>query len=180
MPCPVHYVELKLYLWYYASAHSSAFCITIYLYNLLNRLCIGEKKGNVAYLSIYFEKGVYNLVGYADAGRDDHLPKLKIRDSDRHQRKLKEANGNDGERELHVSGKSYIPSSKDDIVRFGDGAGDINCLWQVYSDGSSTTSPHARWYLVSKAPRTCNDVTCPDGEICDNADLTCMYMRKDK
>ena len=136
-----------------------------------NRLCIGEKKGNVAYLYIYFEKGIYYLVGYPDAGRDDHLPKLKIRDQDWRRRKLQEANGNDAERELW--GKSYFPPSKDVIVRFRDGPGDINSLWQIFSNGFSKTSPYARWYLVSKAPRTCDDVVCPDGETCDPADLTC-------
>lgn len=92
------------------------------------QLCIGEKKGNIAYMYIVFGTGCYWLIGHPDAGRDDHLPKLKIRDQD------------------------------GVIVRFRDGPGDMNALWQIYENGMSRTSPYAKWYFIpNEEPKICPD-----------------------
>ena len=92
------------------------------------QLCIGEKMGNIAYMYIVFGTGCYWLIGHPDAGRDDHLPKLKIRDQD------------------------------GVIVRFRDGPGDMNALWQIYENGMSRTSPYAKWYFIpNEEPKICPD-----------------------
>ena len=77
---------------------------------------------------IVFGTGCYWLIGHPDAGRDDHLPKLKIRDQD------------------------------GVIVRFRDGPGDMNALWQIYENGMSRTSPYAKWYFIpNEEPKICPD-----------------------
>ena len=82
------------------------------------QLCIGEKAGNIPYLYIIFGDGCYWLIGSPMAGRDDHLPKLKVRDQD------------------------------GVIVRFRDGPGEMNAMWQIYENGMSRTSPYAKWYFI--------------------------------
>mmetsp|Transcript_13086 Transcript_13086/g.28384 ORF Transcript_13086/g.28384 Transcript_13086/m.28384 type:complete len:356 (+) Transcript_13086:60-1127(+) len=154
------------------------------------QLCIGEKKGNIAYLYVVYEKGIYYLIGYPDAGRDDHLPKLKIRDRDcRRQRMLREERGADGQMDVENTDEkeeenerelwSYKSSCNDAVVRFRDGPGDHNWLWQIWSNGDSKTSPYARWYHFPQLPKTCDDVWCPEGKICDPDKLTCRLKTCD-
>lgn len=100
------------------------------------KLCIGEKKGNIAYLYVVYGDATYWLIGYPDAGRKDHLPKLKIRDSRR--RRL-----NDAEK---INDKYNNGLGEYVVVRFRDGPGITNTLWEIFEDGSDHISPDAKWY----------------------------------
>lgn len=134
----------------------------------IRKLCIGEKsKENIAYLYIITDTGCYYLVGKPDSGRDDHFPKLKIRDQDnddwRRQRKLRKkkevtaeskTQGAEG-RELWSgwSDKDYneyydATTGKYVVVRFRDGPGITNTFWQIWQNGFAKTAPNARWFFV--------------------------------
>ena len=127
------------------------------------QLCIGEKKGNIAYLYIVYEDGVYWLIGKPNAGRDDHLPKLKIRDQDR--RRL---GGSSSKSDKYNKGS-------DVIVRFRDGPGTVNSLWEIFSNGYSETSSDANWYLVpNKNLCIDNNAICPIGETCNPLTGSCV------
>jgi hypothetical protein len=101
-----------------------------------SKLCIGEKKGNIAYLYVVYGDASYWLIGYPDAGRSDHLPKLKIRDSRR--RRLNDAAKKNDKYEKYLG--EYV------VVRFRDGPGITNTLWEIFEDGSDHISPYAKWY----------------------------------
>jgi len=110
------------------------------------QLCIGEKKGNIAYLYIVFGTGCYWLIGAPDAGRDDHLPKLKIRDQDRRrERQLGGSSDNDADK---LNDQYNKGPGGDVIVRFRDGPGIVNTLWEIFNNGFSRTSPDAKWYFI--------------------------------
>lgn len=94
------------------------------------QLCIGEKEGNIAYLYIVYGDGCYWLIGSPNAGSDSHLPKLKVLDNRR--------------RKLWSSGAETI-------VRFRDGPGYLNSLWEIYSNGMSQTAPDAKWYFIPES-----------------------------
>lgn len=89
------------------------------------QLCIGELYPNVAYLSITYEDCcddcLYFLIGKG-AGDRDHLARLKI-----------------------------VPDTQkykqdDAIVKFRDGPGDDNTLWQIFANGMSKRSYDTIWY----------------------------------
>ena len=86
-------------------------------------LCIGEQYPNVAYMRIVFERYAYYLIG-PSAGSADHLARLKI----------------------VPDTQKYKPD--DVIVKFRDGPGDQNALWQIFANGVSQTSPDALWYPI--------------------------------
>ena len=109
-----------------------------------SKLCIGEKKGNIAYLYVVYGDACYWLIGYPDAGRKDHLPKLKIRDSRR--RRLNDAAKTNDKYDKYLG--EYV------VVRFKDGPGITNTLWEIFEDGSDHKSPYAKWY------KTGNDDPC--------------------
>ena len=86
-------------------------------------LCIGERYPNVAYMRIVFGRNIYYLIG-PSAGSADHLVRLKIvPDTQKYK-------------------------SNDVIVKFRDGPGDQNALWQIFASGLSQTSPDALWYPI--------------------------------
>ena len=87
------------------------------------RLCIGEQYPNVAYMRIEFGRNVYYLIG-PSVGSADHLARLKI----------------------VPDTQKYKPD--DVIVKFRDGPGDANALWQIFANGVSQTSPDALWYPI--------------------------------
>ena len=86
-------------------------------------LCIGERYPNVAYMRIVFGRNVYYLIG-PSAGSADDLARLKI----------------------VPDTQKYKPD--DVIVKFRDGPGDQNALWQIFANGVSQTSPDALWYPI--------------------------------
>jgi len=90
-------------------------------------LCIGEQYPNVAYMQIVYSGGdQYYLIG-PSAGSTDHLVRLKIvPDTDKYK-------------------------ANDVIVKFRDGPGDQNALWQIFANGFSQTSPLALWYPINIA-----------------------------
>jgi len=85
------------------------------------QLCIGEQYPNVAYLSITYEDCLYYLVG-AGTGDANNLARLKI----------------------VPDMQKYKPN--DVVVKFRDGPGDSNALWQIFANGASMTSRYALWY----------------------------------
>ena len=133
------------------------------------QLCIGEKAGNIAYLYIVFNDGCYWLIGSPDAGRDDHLPKLKIRDQDRRRgRRLGGSSGGDNDADK-LNDKYNKGRGDDVIVRFRDGPGIVNTLLEIYNDGSYNQSPNALWYFVPNEdkPDLCAGVPCPFTQTCN-------------
>ena len=86
-------------------------------------LCIGEQYPNVAYLRVVYEDCLYYLIG-PGAGSADNLVRLKI----------------------VADNQRYKPD--DVIVKFRDGPGDQNALWQIFANGYSQTSPDALWYPI--------------------------------
>ena len=110
------------------------------------QLCIGEKAGNIPYLYIVFGDGCYWLIGSPMAGRDDHLPKLKVRDRD------------------------------GVIVRFRDGPGEMNALWQIYENGMSRTSPYAKWYFIPNAESSSDQVISPGGGTATLEGITTVFF----
>ena len=132
------------------------------------QLCIGEKEGNIAYLYIVFNDGCYWLIGHPGAGRKDHLPKLKIRDQDR--RRDRRLGGSSGDNDADKLNDNYNKGpGKDVIVRFRDGPGIVNTLWEVFNNGFSRTSPDAKWYFVPNddKPNLCAGVPCPFTQTCN-------------
>mmetsp|Transcript_18872 Transcript_18872/g.54400 ORF Transcript_18872/g.54400 Transcript_18872/m.54400 type:complete len:412 (+) Transcript_18872:115-1350(+) len=129
------------------------------------KLCIGEKsKENIAYLYIITDAGCYYLVGKPDSGRDDHLPKLKIRDQDngwRRQRKLRKKEVTADKKQGAEGRELWSASDYNDhydkttgkyvVVRFRDGPGITNTYWQIWQNGFAKTSPNARWFFVPNA-----------------------------
>ena len=98
----------------------------------IRKLFIGEKsKENIAYLYIITDNGCYYLVGKPDSGRDDHLPKLKMRDQDnddwRRQRKLRKKKEVTAESKTQgTEGRKLWSDATTDkyvVVRFRDGPG---------------------------------------------------------
>lgn len=95
------------------------------------KLCIGEKsRSNTAYMIIYTGEGCHLLIGKPDSGRDNDLPKLKIRDQDygwHRQRNLRsdEEEGTEMvQRELWYDNDHYDKTyGKGVVVRFRDGSG---------------------------------------------------------
>mmetsp|Transcript_11831 Transcript_11831/g.33791 ORF Transcript_11831/g.33791 Transcript_11831/m.33791 type:complete len:946 (-) Transcript_11831:295-3132(-) len=85
------------------------------------QLCIGEQYPNVAYLRVVYEDCLYYLIG-PGAGDADNLARLKI----------------------VPDTQKYKPD--DVIVKFRDGPGDDNTLWQIFANGFSKTSPDSLWY----------------------------------
>jgi len=84
-------------------------------------LCIGEKYPNIAYLYVKFGNCVYYLVG-PGAGSPDKLARLKI----------------------VPDTKKYSPY--DTIVKFRDGAGSDDTIWQIFASGAFKTSWDASWH----------------------------------
>ena len=87
------------------------------------QLCIGELYPNIAYLRITYEDNLYILIGRG-AGDPNHLARLKIVPDSQHYK------------------------DDDVIVKFRDGPGDDNTLWQIFANGMSKTSPDALWYPI--------------------------------
>ena len=87
------------------------------------QLCIGEQYPNVAYLRVVYDDCLYYLIG-PGAGSESNLARLKI----------------------VADTQNYRPS--DVIVKFRDGPGDQNALWQIFANGFSQTSPDALWYPI--------------------------------
>ena len=83
-------------------------------------LCIGEKYPNTPYLYVKFQRCVYYLVG-PGAGNPNKLARLKI---------------------VPDSDKS---SRYDTIVKFRDGAGSEDAIWQIFASGAFKTSRDAWW-----------------------------------
>lgn len=103
-------------------------------YEGAKELCIGERPGNVAYMSIKFDHGTQYLFG-KDVGSSKHrLPRLKIRPQEGKCR----GDNKDGRRML---GKC----DNEVIVKYRDGAGDDDCLWEVFFDGRTNTCSGSGW-----------------------------------
>lgn len=103
-------------------------------YEGAKELCIGERPGNVAYMSIKFDHGTQYLFG-KDVGSSKHrLPRLKIRPQEGKCR----GDNKDGRRML---GKC----ENEVIVKYRDGAGDDDCLWEVFFDGRTNTCSGSGW-----------------------------------
>ena len=85
------------------------------------QLCIGEQYPNVAYLRVTYDDCMYYLIG-PGAGDANNLARLKIvPDTQKYK-------------------------SDDVIVKFRDGPGDSNTLWQIFANGASMTNRYALWY----------------------------------
>ena len=105
-------------------------------YEGATELCIGERPGNGAYMSIKFNLGTAYLLG-RDVGSRNQLPRLKIRP----QKGKCRGDNKDGRRML---GKC----DKEVIVKYRDGAGDDDCLWEVFFDGKTNICKGSRWVFI--------------------------------
>lgn len=105
-------------------------------YEGATELCIGERPGNVAYMSIKFDHGTHYLLG-RDVGSRNQLPRLKIRPQEGKCR-----GDNKGDRRM--LGKC----DKEVIVKYRDGAGDDDCLWEVFFDGKTNTCKGSGWVFI--------------------------------
>ena len=105
-------------------------------YEGATELCIGERPGNVAYLSIKFDHGTHYLLG-RDVGSRNQLPRLKIRPQEG---KCRGDNKND----RRMLGKC----DKEAIVKYRDGAGDDDCLWEILFDGKTNTCKGSGWVFI--------------------------------
>ena len=85
------------------------------------QLCIGEQYPNVAYLRVTYDDCLYYLIG-PGAGDANNLARLKI----------------------VPDTQKYRPN--DVIVKFRDGPGDSNTLWQIFANGASMMNRYALWY----------------------------------
>ena len=106
-------------------------------YEGAKELCIGERPGNIAYMSIKFDHGTQYLVGKDVGSSKKRLPRLKIRPQEGKCR----GDNKDGRRML---GKC----DNEVIVKYRDGAGDDDCLWEVFFDGRTNTCSGSGWVLV--------------------------------
>ena len=111
------------------------------------QLCIGEAKGNIAFMYIVVDDGTYWLIGNPDAGRKDHLPKLKIREQDRRRERRLGSGGNDADK---LNDRYNKGPGDDVIVRFRDGPGIVNTLFEIFKNGDCRTAKDAHWYFDPK------------------------------
>lgn len=105
-------------------------------YEGATELCIGERPGNVAYLSIKFDHGTHYLLG-RDVGSRNQLPRLKIRPQEGKCR-------GDNKDDRRMLGKC----DKEAIVKYRDGAGDDDCLWEILFDGKTNTCKGSGWVFI--------------------------------
>lgn len=105
-------------------------------YEGATELCIGERPGNVAYLSIKFDHGTHYLLG-RDVGSRNQLPRLKIRPQEGKCR-------GDNKDDRRMLGKC----EKEVIVKYRDGAGDDDCLWEILFDGKTNTCKGSGWVFI--------------------------------
>lgn len=91
-----------------------------------NSLCIAEHHQNVAVLSVGVEDGTWYLA-CPNAGNPNKLPRLKIVEDadsgDRHQL----------------------------VVRFRDGAGEDDTLWELFANGKTETASDCAWFFIANA-----------------------------
>ena len=105
-------------------------------YEGATELCIGERPGNVAYSSIKFDHGTHYLLG-RDVGSRNQLPRLKIRPQEGKCR-------GDNKDDRRMLGKC----DKEAIVKYRDGAGDDDCLWEILFDGKTNTCKGSGWVFI--------------------------------
>jgi len=105
-------------------------------YKDATELCIGEKRGNLAYLTIKVPSGVHYLAG-PNVGNPHKLPRLKIRPQKGGCRGT-----SDGNRMLQNCDDDEV------IVKYRDGAGDDDCLWEILFSGDTRTCPGSLWGFV--------------------------------
>ena len=95
-----------------------------------NTLCIAEYPQNLAILSVGVAGGTWYLA-CPNAGNPNKLPRLKI---------VEEADGGSDRHQL--------------VVRFRDGAGTDDSLWEIFADGRTETANECAWFFIEAAPFT--------------------------
>jgi len=96
-------------------------------------LCISEHYQNVAVLSVAVDDGTWYLVA-PNAGNPKKLPRLKI---------VEDAGDANDRDHNHL------------VVRFRDGAGEDDTLWELFASGYAETASDAAWFFMdppTKAP----------------------------
>jgi len=131
-------------------------------YEGATELCIGERPGNVAYMSIKFDHGTQYLIG-KDVGSRNKLPRLKIRPQEGKCR----GDNKDARRML---GKC----DNEVIVKYRDGAGDDDCLWEVFFDGETNTCSGSGWVFIPWPPQP---TASPSSDCQANVDMACIATR---
>jgi hypothetical protein len=111
-------------------------------YTNATELCIGEKPGNVAYMWIKFDHGTHYLLG-RDVGSKTQLPRLKIRAQEGKCR-------GDNKNTRRTLGKC----DNEVIVKYRDGAGNNDCLWEVLFDGGANTCKGSGWVFIQRPQPT--------------------------
>ena len=89
-----------------------------------NTLCIAEYPQNLAILSVGVAGGTWYLA-CPNAGNANKLPRLKI---------VEDADGGSDRHQL--------------VVRFRDGAGTDDALWEIFADGRTETANECAWFFI--------------------------------
>ena len=92
-----------------------------------NSLCIAEHHQNVAVLSVGVEDGTWYLA-CPNAGNPNKLPRLKI---------VEDADSGDRDQL---------------VVRFRDGAGEDDTLWELFASGRTEKASDCAWFFIEPTP----------------------------